>query len=370
MIHSNWFQPNKTDDLISPALLFFPDRIQRNIDHMIRISGDPGRLWPHIKTHKNAEIIGLQIEAGVDKFKCSTLAEAELLGRCEVKEALLAMQPTPIHLQALLQLINSFPGTNFSTLVDNEHTLIWIREQARASKQKIRLWMDLNNGMNRTGIIPGESASRLYQAMDTDPWIDCMGLHVYDGHIHDSDLQSRRKNCNEAMQPVWTLKDLLAEKNIEVKRIIAGGSPTFPIHAENPALDLSPGTTLLWDEGYGKNYPDLPFEPAAVLLTRIISKPAPGLICTDLGHKSLASEMNFPRIRFLNLNDCEQVSQSEEHLLIRCENEENHFVGDTLFALPTHVCPTIAKYDRAHIVENGEITGSWKISARDHNINH
>ena len=98
MIHSNWFQPKNTDDLISPALLFFPDRIQRNIDQMIRISGNPERLWPHVKTHKNAQIIGLQIEAGVDKFKCSTLAEAELLGRCEVKEALLAMQPTPINL--------------------------------------------------------------------------------------------------------------------------------------------------------------------------------------------------------------------------------------------------------------------------------
>ena len=172
------------------------------------------------------------------------------------------------------------------------------------------------------------------------------------------------------MQPVWTLKDVLAAKNIEVKRIIAGGSPTFPIHAENPALDLSPGTTLLWDAGYGDTYPDLPFEPAAVLLTRIVSKPTPGLICTDLGHKSLASEMSFPRIRLLNLTRCEQESQSEEHLMIRCENEENLFVGDTLFALPIHVCPTVAKYDRAHIVENGEITGNWKISARDHNINN
>lgn len=364
----NWYIPQNTDHLISPALLFYPERIRDNIIQMIRVAGDPERLWTHVKTHKNAQIIGMQLEAGIDKFKCSTLSEAELLGRCGAKKAVLAIQPTSVHLDTFLNLIKKYPRTLFSSLVDNDETLSMISEKARASGTKIGLWMDVNSGMNRTGIPPGREAIALYENMDSNPWTECMGIHVYDGHIHDSDLNLRTEKCQEAMQPVLAMRDEIKSRKLEIKTIIAGGSPTFALHAENKDLDLSPGTTLLWDAGYEKKYPDLPFKPAAVLLSRVLSRPSPDLICTDLGHKSVASEMSFPRVQFLNLGGCEQVSQSEEHLVLSCLNKEKQRIGSTLFALPLHICPTVAKYGKAHIVVKGEVTGSWPISARNHNV--
>jgi len=366
MSDNKWYFPKNTDRLISPALLFYPDRIGYNIEQMIRISGDPGRLWTHVKTHKNAEIIGMQMEAGIDKFKCSTLSEAELLGRCGAKEALLAMQPTDVHLKTYLKLAINYPGTGFSTLVDNEETLTRIGERARDAGGPIRLWLDINNGMNRTGIMPGAEAIHLFERMNADPGIECMGIHVYDGHIHDPELEVREEKCLKAMQPVLEMLDAIASRGLEVKKIIAGGSPTFALHAENKDLDLSPGTTVLWDAGYGKNYPDLPFKPAAVLLSRVVSKPSPGMVCTDLGHKSVASEMGFPRVDFLNLDDCDQLSQSEEHLVLRCQNTKGPAIGSPIFALPLHICPTVAKYDKAAIVVHDEVDGSWSISARNH----
>ena len=368
MSDKNWFLPNDADHLISPALLFYPDRIRENIEQMIGISGDPARLWTHVKTHKNEQIIKMQLEAGIDKFKCSTLSEAELLGRCEVKEALLAMQPTSIHLEVFLKLIQNYPNTGFSTLVDNYGTLSMISDQARVSGRKIRLWMDVNNGMNRTGILPGSEAVALFEKMNSDPWIECMGIHVYDGHIHDPELERRAQRCQEAMKPVLEMRDEILSRELEIKTIIAGGSPTFALHAKNKDLDLSPGTTLLWDAGYGSKYPDLPFKPAAALLNRVVSKPSPGLICTDLGHKSVASEMGFPRVEFLNLESCDQISQSEEHLVLKCPNQEKLGIGNVLFALPFHICPTVAKYDKAFIVVDNEFAGSWPISARDHDV--
>src|SRR5947207_2782744 len=83
----------------------------------------------------------------------------------------------------------------------------------------------------------------------------------------------------------------------------AGGSPTFPIHASHTDRECSPGTTVLWDFGYGDKYPDLAFQPAAVLLTRVISKPGPDRLCLDLGHKAVAPEMPHPRVRLLELPD-------------------------------------------------------------------
>ena len=368
MDDKNWYELENTDQVISPALLFYPDRIRKNIEHMIEISGDPGRMWTHVKTHKNEEIIRMQLEAGINKFKCSTLSEAELIGRCGAKEAVLAMQPTKVHLESLLSLISHYPETGFSTLVDNKETLDMISEKARASGMTIRLWLDINNGMTRTGIPPGKEAIDLYESMSTDPGIECMGIHVYDGHIHDSDLDSRRKNSLMAMNPVLEMRDAIIERNLSIKTIIAGGSPTFSTHADNQALDLSPRTTLLWDAGYRKNYPDLPFRPAATLLSRVVSKPASGIICTDLGHKSVASEMSFPRVEFLDQKAYKQVSQSEEHLVLECEKSEEVSVGQELYALPLHICPTVSKYSQIHVVLNKEITANWNISAQNHEL--
>ena len=368
MKDDQWYLLKSAQDVISPALLFYSERIRDNINEMIRIAGSAERLWPHIKTHKCANLIGLQLKSGIDKFKCSTLAEAALLGSCGVREAVLAMQPSSAHLDKLLQLGKVYPGTRFSTLVDNQDSLEMMRERAKAASQKVHLWLDVNNGMNRTGIVPGPEAVDLCEAICSDPWLVFMGLHVYDGHIRDTDSLIRAKKCHRDMQPVHAMADQIAEKGLKINTIIAGGSPGFTIHAKSKEFDLSPGTTVLWDAGYYKKFTEMPFKPAAALLTRVISKPAPGVVCTDLGHKSVASEMPFPRIEFLNLEACEQVSQSEEHLVLNCTEYERCDVGETIYALPMHICPTVSKYPRAHVVEDNEITGTWSITAIDHDV--
>ena len=147
-----------------------------------------------------------------------------------------------------------------------------------------------------------------------------------------------------------------------------GGSPSFPIHAARNDVETSPGTTLLWDERYGSSFKDMPFLPAAVLLTRIISKPKEEVICLDLGHKAIAPEMDFPRVKIFGLEDAEQTGQSEEHLVLHYPKSETLKIGDIFYAIPMHICPTVAKYSKVLTVEDGQITGAWKIAARDHQM--
>jgi len=152
-------------------------------------------------------------------------------------------------------------------------------------------------------------------------------------------------------------------------KIIAGGTPTFTVHALNKEVDCSPGTCLLWDYGYDQLLAEQPFEFAAILMTRIISKPARGLITTDLGHKSVAAENPISkRIFFLNLSDYEVRSQSEEHLVVEVKDWENLHVGDVLYGVPYHICPTVALYDEAVIVENGNVVDKWNVVARKKKI--
>ncbi len=361
-----WYAVRDQEKILSPALLVYPDRIMENISLMTEIAGGPELLRPHVKTHKMAEIIRMQMAKGIRKFKCATITEAALLGECKADSILLAMQPTLSQINIFFNLIEKFNSSNFSTLVDNRETLQAISGMAAARKIEIGIWMDINNGMNRTGIEPGYEAELLYRSFFTERWVRPMGWHVYDGHIRISDPAERARACETALEPVLRMRKNLEREGISVPVLITGGTPSFPVHAKNRTYDLSPGTTLLWDEGYGSRFPDLSFLHAAVLATRIISKPAKGFLCLDLGHKSVASEMPLPRVRFLGDHHFEQVSQSEEHLVVSCPNPEDYSIGQLLYAIPLHICPTVAKYPEADVVEDHEVTGQWQVAARDH----
>ncbi len=368
MENRNWYEIADTEDVISPSLLVYPDRILHNIRAMIEMAGGTEHLRPHIKTHKTAEIVEMQLDQGIQKFKCATIAEAELLAMCNAPDILLAMQPVGANMKRFFDLVDTYPESKFSALVDNLDTMNALSEMARLRGGMVSLWMDINCGMDRTGIFPDKNAIDLYRKMDADPNVEAKGLHVYDGHIRNTDVTERKKACDVAFASVVTLKNNVESEGIKIKGIIAGGSPTFPFHAQRDGVEASPGTTLLWDAGYGDQFPEMDFLPAAVLLTRIISKPAKSILCLDLGHKHLAPEMPFPRVHFLNLENSIQKGQSEEHFVLESANAEGYAIGDVCYALPVHICPTVAKYDSLQVVSEGMVIDEWQVVARNQRI--
>ncbi len=62
---NHWYQLFETSGLISPSLLVYPERIEKNIETMITMAGGTASLLPHVKTHKMAEIIQMQIAHGI-----------------------------------------------------------------------------------------------------------------------------------------------------------------------------------------------------------------------------------------------------------------------------------------------------------------
>jgi D-serine deaminase-like pyridoxal phosphate-dependent protein len=151
--------------------------------------------------------------------------------------------------------------------------------------------------------------------------------------------------------------------------IIAGGSHSFPIHCERKAVECSPGTFVYWDKGNSDWCPEQAFLTAAIVVTRIVSLPATVLLCTDLGHKSVAAEKELTRrVYFLNAPALEAVSQSEEHLVLKINDNSTWQTGDVLYGLPVHICPTVALYESVLTVENGRVTGQWTTTARNRKI--
>jgi D-threonine aldolase len=84
-----------------------------------------------------------------------------------------------------------------------------------------------------------------------------------------------------------------------------------------------------------------------------------------LGHKSVAAENPLPRVHFLNAPDVKPIGQSEEHLVLKVGDSAQFAIGDVLYGVPVHICPTVALYDKAVVVENNEVTDTWQVTARN-----
>ena len=350
----------------SPGLLVDPDRVARNVDRMIEIVGGTesiARLRPHVKTHKMPAAIRIQMDAGIRRFKTATLSETEMVATEEAPDVLLAHQVVGPKMDRLISLIDRFPETRFSAIVDDEGVVEATAQRLRASGHSIQLLIDIDCGMHRTGTTLGEQVDRLRKRIESTDRVIFGGLHVYDGHIHEASMDARR----DAVAPIIESVDAYVQQ-CGVPTVVAGGTPTFAMWARQTKWECSPGTPILWDIGYGNDYVDLPFEIAAVLVTRVISKPGLGKLCLDVGHKAISAEMPLAnRLLLPQIDDATLIGQSEEHLVVSTSHADEFSVGDAFLGYPRHICPTVALYPEARVVRNGHVTDeSWVITARDH----
>jgi D-threonine aldolase len=371
------YKIHNINELDTPVLVVYPERVQSNIETAIGMVGDAKRLRPHIKTHKSLVVAQMMLAAGITQFKCATIAEAEMLGMAGAKDVLLAYQPIGPKLQRFVQVIKKFPNTQYACLIDN-----FAAAQAQSdafSNLNIPVFIDLNIGQNRTGIAADETAVALYEACAHLNGIHIVGLHGYDGHLRNPDLAIRKVECDVAFAKLKFVEaEILRGANDLKLIIVSGGSPSFSIHAKRENVQCSPGTFIYWDKGYTDICPEQPFKPAALLVTRVISLPDATKLCLDLGHKSVAAESDITkRVFFLNAPELIPLSQSEEHLVL--ETGEEHLVveagaghgykvGDVLYGLPFHICPTVALFERVVTVEKGIANGEWRTIARDRRI--
>jgi D-serine deaminase-like pyridoxal phosphate-dependent protein len=358
-----WFELANADAVDTPALVVYPDRVRRNLAQLVASIDDVARLRPHIKTHKSPDALRLTLAAGITKFKCATIAEAELLGQEQAPDALLAYQPVGPKAARFVALMQRYPATQFACLVDNPAAATQLSALGADSGLTVRVFLDLNVGMNRSGIAP-KAAFDLYQQCVALPHLAVLGLHAYDGHIHDEDLAVRTARCHAAFAPVDALGARLRTAGFEPV-IVAGGTPTYPVHAARAEVECSPGTFIYWDGGYGRAFTEQAFEPAALLLCRVVSLPTATTLCVDLGHKAVASESPLDkRVSFLNAPELRPIGHSEEHLVVEAGPGHGFQVGDVLYGLPHHICPTVALHDYAVAIENHQVAGTWPTVAR------
>ena len=225
----------------------------------------------------------------------------------------------------------TYPDADFKVVVDHSEAVTALSSAAAISGLNVKVMLDLDVGMHRTGIPVGDDAVDLYTQIAAADGLQPWGLHVYDGHIHDEDVRERQVSCNKSLAQVEEMQEMLSAKGLEVPLVVMGGTPTFPIYAKTPGVEASPGTFIFHDYGYTTLFPDLGFTPAALLLSRIISVPTPNRITLDLGHKAIAADPDGVRGVILNIDNAGRWTSSMKN------------IGRLTFRT-VHLCPLDKKF--------------------------
>ena len=344
----------------SPGLIVYPDRVKRNIFKAIEmVDGNPDRLRPHIKTHKTKEGNDLFLAAGITKFKCATIAEAELLALSEAPDVLISMQLIGPNLERFKQLVSHYPKTKFSSIVDDAFAASELNRIF--ADLSTGVYVDLNMGMNRTGIMPSKALA-LIQHIQTLPNLTLRGLHAYDGHIRDKVYEDRAKHVETDFTSFYELLGQLNRSDLE---LVVSGTPSFLVHHKNSQFTCSPGTFIFFDAGYAALFPDNTFEFGVEIIARIISKPTDSTICIDLGHKSVAAENPIDnRVRFIDQPSWVLKSQSEEHGIVEVGDSSRYSIGEIVRMIPYHICPTVNLHSHLQVIDGG----LWEVKARNRRL--
>lgn len=357
-----------TSEIITPALLIFREQLEANLQHVLTIAGGPARLRPHCKTHKMREVVELELALGIVKHKCATVAEAEMLADAGVRDIILAYNIVGPNIRRVVAFCQRFPNVRLGVTADHAVPLAQLGKAATEAGVSVDVLLDIDTGQHRTGISVGPEARALYAQIAQTPGVKPGGFHVYDGHQHQKSRDERRAAVLREFEKVVAFRDELVQAGLPVPKLVCGGTASFPIYAEmtDPTIEFSPGTCVFNDAGYSEAFPDLVFRPAAVLLTRVVSRPTADRVTFDLGYKAVASDPPAgKRLTLPEIPDAEQVLQNEEHLVIQTAHASEFQPGDETYAIPRHICPTSALHKEAFVIVDGKVAERWPVVARD-----
>lgn len=356
------------DDIITPALAIYPRIVESNIDATLRLAGgDPDRWRPHIKTSKLAFTMQRLVARGVVNFKCSTSLELLTACRAGARDAVVAYPMVGANARRIREIAAAFPEVAVSILVENEsQAAVW-------DGAGLGLFIDVNPGMDRTGIGQDRTADVVALARRIGPAF--RGLHYYDGQIHIPDPAERRAEAFRGYDALIKLIAAVRAAGCEIGEVITSGTPAMPCGLSYPGFSgagfvhrVSPGTVVYNDFTSIGSLPEVEgYQPAALVVARVVSHPTPDRFTCDAGHKSVSADAGVPTCMVVGRPDLTPLKPSEEHLPIQVPpGSDRPGIGDFVYLVPRHVCTTVNNFDDAMIIEDGGVVRTERVSARGH----
>jgi D-serine deaminase-like pyridoxal phosphate-dependent protein len=357
------------ENVLTPALVIYPEIIGSNIARTLNLlRGNADRWRAHIKTAKLAYTLRMLIEHGCRNLKCATTLELLMACRNGAADVLLAYPVVGANARRVREIADRFPDVRISVLVENE-------EQIRQwQSSRIGVFLDINPGMDRTGIEQSheDKIAKLVRGI-RDFGLEFRGLHYYDGQYGGLGEPERTAAAHAGYDCLLKLVNAIEHNGVSVPEVITAGTPTFPCSLTYRGFQdggfihrVSPGTIVYCDAtSLAQLSSEFGYAPAALVLARVVSRPHDGRVTCDAGHKSVSADAGVPTCLVVGHPELTPLPPSEEHLPLGSANDMlRPQIGEVLYLLPRHVCPTVNNFDHALLVRNGQIVSVEKVSAR------
>jgi D-serine deaminase-like pyridoxal phosphate-dependent protein len=364
------YEVQDSQALSTPSLLIYTEMIEANITAALRMmNGDASRWRPHLKTAKLGYTIRRLVARGIKMAKCATTLELVTAIESGMEDVVVAFPLMGPNAARVREIAAAHPERRISTLVESVDQIDEWRRSA------VGVFVDLNPGMDRTGMAEDDFEEvREFIGQVQKAGLRFCGLHHYDGQIQNTD-QSAAAMAREGYSRLVELIAYLKRSGIEVREVITSGTPAMP-HALNFAPfregefvhRVSPGTIVYNDRSSLKELPDYGFQPAALVLSTVVSRPRENRVTCDAGHKAVSADAGVPTCDVLGRPGLVGLKPSEEHLPIEVRSGETPSRGELLYLLPAHVCPTVNNFDKAVLVRGGKVEEIVPVTARGHEM--
>jgi D-serine deaminase-like pyridoxal phosphate-dependent protein len=355
------------ESLLTPALAIYPDIVDNNLAATIRLLGGDANRWrPHLKTAKLGFMMRRIAQSGVTQAKVSTTVELAAACVNGMQDVLLAYPVVGANAARVREIAAENPQARVSVLVEN------VEQIAAWKSSRVGIFIDVNPGMDRTGIEQDRTGAIVNIARAiVDAGLAFRGLHYYDGQYHQP-LPERETLAHRGYDRLMQIVRTLDEFGVE--EVITSGTPAFPCAASYRPFRsakfvhrASPGTVVYSDATSLTQLPaEWGYQPAAVVISTVVSHPKANHLTCDAGHKAVSADAGVPTCMVAGRPDLTPLKPSEEHLPIEVKSGSRPEIGEALYLIPRHVCPTVNNFDDALIVSGGQVIGVERVTARGH----
>jgi D-serine deaminase-like pyridoxal phosphate-dependent protein len=353
----------KLHDIPTPALVVDARAMERNIQRMAAFFSERRcKLRPHFKAHKTPAIAHRQLAAGwCTGITCATVSEAEVIAAEGVSGDILIANEV-LGAGKAGRVARLAARVDIKVAADSATAVAELAEAARAVAVQIGVLVDVNVGLPRCGIGPGQPALELARQVASAEGLRLRGLMGYEGHaVAVADRSAREAAARYAMEQLLSTAQMVREAGLPCDIVSAGGTGTYDITGQMEGItEIQAGSYVLMDTAYAKL--DIPFELAFSILGTVLSRPSPTICVTDSGHKACTEDHGNPSVK--EIEGASVLLLSDEHATIILPPESKIAPGDRIELWPSHIDPTINLHDALFVLDGDEVADVWPIAAR------
>ncbi|HKI37017.1 MAG TPA: DSD1 family PLP-dependent enzyme [Gemmataceae bacterium] len=346
------------DTLDSPQLLLDLDVVDANAQRLLKpLAGRPIDVRVHFKSLKCAGLARYLGRHGLTRFLAAKLNEAEVLVGAGITDVFVANQIVgPIKLRRLGELARR---SQVRVCVDHPDNVAALSAAARAAQATLGVLVEVDTGMNRCGVEPGEAALTLARQISNSPGLRFVGLQGYDGHLQlIPDPAERRAKCHAALEKLIGTRRLIESAGLPVEVVTGGGTGTWEFVAEYPGVtEIQPGSFLLMDAAYHAVRPE--FACSLSVMATVVSR-RPNWYVLDAGSKAISKDFGMPVVKDRPGHHIDRLS--EEHTRVQTDDPAVK-VGDRFEVIPAHCCATMNLHRTCVAVRRGKVEALWPIEA-------